>query len=95
MPKHKTTSKNLFEKIDANNVMVNKWAVLGVDANTICFTLCCKPVPINHGGMEQVNQHVWGKTHKSISDPKFSSFQSQFFKSVSSVFNLPNQSVFR
>ena len=38
--------------------MVNKWAVLGVDANAICCTLCRKPVPISHGGMEQVNQHV-------------------------------------
>ena len=51
MLKHKTTSKNLFEKIDANSVMVNKWAVLGVDENAIYCTLCCKPVPINHGGM--------------------------------------------
>ena len=25
--------KNFFEKIDANNVMVNKWAAFGVDAN--------------------------------------------------------------
>ena len=38
--------------------MVNKCAVPGVDANVIYCTLCCKPVPINHGGMEQVNQHV-------------------------------------
>ena len=46
MPKHKTTSKNLFEKVDANNVVVNKWAVFGVDANATYCTLCCKPVPI-------------------------------------------------
>ena len=85
MPKHKTTSKNLFEKIDANSVMVNKWAVLGVDANAIYCTLCRKPVPINHGGMEQVNQRVRGKTHKFFSDAKFSSSQSQFFKSASSI----------
>ena len=82
MPKHKTTSKNLFEKIDANNVMVNKWAVLGADANAIYFPLCLKPVPINHGGMEQVNQHIRGKTHKSISDAKFSSSQSSSASSV-------------
>ena len=56
--------------------MVNKWAVLGVDANAIYCTLCRKPVPINHGGMEQVNQHVRGKTHKFLSDAKFSSSQS-------------------
>ena len=85
MPKRKSTSKNLFEKTDANNVMVNKWAVLGVDANAIYSTLCRKPVPVNHGGMEQVNQHVRGKTHKSFSDAKFSSSQSRFFKSTSSV----------
>ena len=35
MSKHKTTSTNLLEKIDANNVMVNKWTVLGVGANAI------------------------------------------------------------
>ena len=85
MPKHKITSKNLFEKIHANNVMVNKWAVLGVDANTTYCTLYRKSAPINHGGMEQVNQHVRGKTHKSFSDAKFSSSQSRFFKSASSV----------
>ena len=86
MLKHKTTSKNLFKKkIDANNVMLNEYCVLGVDANSIYCTLCCKPVPINHGGMEQVNQHVWGKTHKFFSDAKFSSSQSRFFKSASSV----------
>ena len=85
MPKHKTTSKNLFEKVDANNVVVNKWAVFGVDANATYCTLCCKPVPINHGGMEQVNQHVQGKTHKSFFDAKFSSSQCRFFKSASSV----------
>ena len=72
MLKHKTTSKNLFEKIDINSVMVNKWTLLGVDANSIYCTLCCKPVPINHDGMGQVNQHVLGKTHKSFSDAKFS-----------------------
>ena len=76
MSKDKTTSKNLFEKIDANNVMLNKWAVLGVDGNAIYCTLCCKPVPINHGGMAQVNQHVRGKSHKSFSGVKFSSSQS-------------------
>ena len=80
MLKHKTTSKNLFEKIDANNVMVNKWVVLGVNANAIDGTLCRKPVLINHGGMEQVNWHVQGKTHKSFSDTKFSTCQSRFFK---------------
>ena len=85
MWKNKTISKNLFEKIDAKNVMVNKWAVLGVDANVIYRTLCHKSVPVNNGGMEQVNQHVWGKTHKSFSDGKFSSSQSRFFKSASSV----------
>ena len=53
--------------------MVNKWAVLGVDVNAIDCTLCYKTVPINHGGMKQVNQHVWSKTHKSFSDAKFSS----------------------
>ena len=35
--------------------------------------------------MEQVHQHVQGKTHKSFSDAKFSSSQSRFFKSASSV----------
>ena len=55
MSKHKTTSNNLFEKINANNVMVNKWAVIGVDGNVIDCTVCRKPVPINHGGMDQVN----------------------------------------
>ena len=35
--------------------MVNKWAVLLVDANTIYCTSCAKPGPINHGRMEQVN----------------------------------------
>ena len=35
--------------------------------------------------MEQVNQHVRGKTHKSFSDAKFSSSQSRFFRSASSV----------
>ena len=66
--------------------MVNKWAVLGVDANAVyCKPLCCKPVPINHGGMEQVHQRVRSKTHKSFSDAKFSSSQSRFFKSASSV----------
>ena len=42
-------------------------------------------MPINHGGMEQVNQHVWGKTHKSFSNAKFFSSESRFFKNVSSV----------
>ena len=79
MPKHKTILKNLFEKIDANSVMVNKWAVLGVDANAVYCTLCLKPVPINHGGMEQVNHHVRGKTHKSFSDAKFQSETSEKF----------------
>ena len=65
--------------------MVNKWAVLGTDANEIYCTLCWKPVPINRGGMEQVNQQVRGKTHKSFSEAKFSSSQSRFFKSASSV----------
>ena len=64
--------------------MVNKWAILGVDANASDCTLCCKPVPINHS-LEQVNQHVWDKTHKFFSDAKFSSSQSRFFKSASSV----------
>ena len=64
--------------------MVNKWAVLGVDAKASDCTLCCKPVPINHS-LEQVNQHVWDKTHKFFSDAKFSSSQSRFFKSASSV----------
>ena len=71
MSKHKTTSNNLFEKINANNVMVNKWAVIGVDGNVIDCTVCRKPVPINHGGMDQVNQHVFGKTHRSFSDESF------------------------
>ena len=84
MSKHKTTSKNLLEKIDANNVLVNKWAVLGVDANAIDSTLCCKPVPINHS-LEQVNQHVWDKTQTFFSDAKFSSSQCRFFKSASNV----------
>ena len=53
--------------------MVNKSAVLGVDANAIYCTSCHKPVHINHGGMEQVNQPVRGKTHKSFSEAKFSS----------------------
>ena len=52
MSKRKTTSKNLLEKIDANNVMVKKWTVLGVNANAIDCTLCCKPVPRNHSSME-------------------------------------------
>ena len=82
MPKHKRTLKNLFEKIDANNFMVNKWAVPGVDANAIYFPLCRKPAPINHGGMEQVNQYVRVKTHKSISDAKFSSSHSSSASSV-------------
>ena len=64
--------------------MVNKWTLLGVDANSI-YRTCHKPVPINHGDMGQVNQHVWGKTHKSFSDAKFSCSQSWFFKSASSV----------
>ena len=64
--------------------MVNKWPVLGVDPNASDCTLCCKPVPINHS-LEQVNQHVWDKTHKFFSDAKFSSSQSRFFKSASSV----------
>ena len=85
MPKHKAMSENLFEKIDDNDLMVNEWTVFGVDANVIYCTLCCKHVPINHGGMEQVNQHVWGKTHKSFSGAKFSSSQSEFFKSASNV----------
>ena len=42
-------------------------------------------MPISHGGMEQVNQHVRVKIHKSFSDAKFFSSQSRFFKSVSSV----------
>ena len=65
--------------------MVNKWTLLGVYANAIYCTLCRKPLPINHGGMEQVNQHVRGETLKSFSDAKFSSSQSRFFKSASSV----------
>ena len=35
--------------------------------------------------MEQVNQHVWDKMHKIFSDAKFSTPQSRFFKSASSV----------
>ena len=65
--------------------MVNKWAGLDIDANAIYCTLCCKSEPINHGGMEQVNQYVRGKTQKSFSDTKFSSSQSRFFKSASYV----------
>ena len=65
--------------------MVNKSAVLGVDANAIYCTSCHKPVHINHGGMEQVNQPVRGKTHKSFSEAKFSSSQSRFFQSASGV----------
>ena len=53
MSKHKTTSKNLSDKIDANNAMVNKWTVLEVDANAIDFTLCCELVPINHSSQSQ------------------------------------------
>ena len=53
MSKRKTTSKNLLDKIDANNVMVNKWTVLEVDVNEIDFTLCCEPVPINHSSQSQ------------------------------------------
>ena len=85
MSKRKTTSKNLLEKIDANNVMVKKWTVLGVNANAIDCTLCCKPVPRNHSSMEQVNQHVCDKMHKFFSDAKFSSSQSRFLKSATSV----------
>ena len=85
MPKHKTNSKSLFEKINVNNVMVNKWVVLGVDVNATYCTVCRKPVSINHGGMERVNQHVQFRTHKFFSDAKFSSFHSRFFKSASSV----------
>ena len=85
----------LFEKTDANNVMVNKWAVLLVDANTIYCTSCGKPGPINHCRMEQVNQHVQGKTHKSFSDAKFSSSQYLDYLKVLQVFNLPNLSIFR
>ena len=53
MSKHKTTSKNLSDKIDANNAMVKKSTVLEVDANAIDFTLCCEPVPINHSSQSQ------------------------------------------
>ena len=82
MPKHKTTSKNSFENADANNVIVNKCTVLGVDANTIYCTLCHKPAPIIRCGMEQVNQYVRGKNHKSFSVTKVSSSQSllKYFK---------------
>ena len=65
--------------------MVNKWALLGVNSSAIYCALCRKPVPINHGDMEQVHQHVRGKTHKSFCDAKFSRSQSRFFKSASSV----------
>ena len=53
MSKCKTTSKNLLDKKDANNVMVNKWTVLEVDVNEIDFTLCCEPLPINHSSQSQ------------------------------------------
>ena len=73
--------------------MVNKWAVLGVDANAIYFTLCRKPVPINHGGMEQVNQHVRGKAHNLSLMQSFQVLSLDSLK-VLQVFNLPNQSIF-
>ena len=47
--------------------------------------LCCKPVTKNHSSLEQVNHHLWDKMHKIFSDGKFSSLQSRFFKSASSV----------
>ena len=94
MPKHKTMSENLFEKIDDNDLMVNEWTVFGVDANAIYCTLCCKHVPINHGGMEQVNQHVWGKP---INLSLVQSFQVHSLNSlrVLQMFNLPNQFILR
>ena len=94
MPKHKTTSKNLFEKIDPNNVMVNKWDVLGVDANKIYCRLCWKPVPINHGGMEQVNQHVLVKPMNLSQIQSFQALNVDSSK-VLQEFNLPDQSMFR
>ena len=84
MSKHKTTSTNLLEKIDANNVMVNKWTVLGVGANAIIVNYVVN-LYLKISSLEQVNQHVWDKTHKFFSDAKFSSSQSRFFKSASSV----------
>ena len=55
--------------------MVNKWTVLGVDANAFHCKLCSKPRPINDSGMEQVNQHVRSKTHKSLKIKSYSSVQ--------------------
>ena len=73
--------------------MVNKWAVLGVDANASDCTLCCKPVPINHS-LEQVNQHVWDKTHNFYLMRSFQVLSLDSLK-VLQVLNLPNKSIFR
>ena len=79
MPNGRTSSRGLLEKLGDDGVGVQEWAKFHSDTKLWC-TLCSKAVPIDHGGMWQVNQHISGDSHKKISQARFSTTQPKFEK---------------
>ena len=60
MPQWKTSSRGLLEKVGGDGIVVNEWAKYHNEKELWC-NICGKPVPIDHGSMNQLNlTHIRG-----------------------------------
>ena len=84
MPEHKAKSLGLLDKVDANNIHIEKYVKVHTSTSIWCH-LCQKSVAIDHGGLSQVNQHVKTKEHKIKSNTRFSPSQPKFDKVGSAI----------
>ena len=57
------TTDDIFKKTDKTGVVIGTWAKPGKVKKQLWCSWCEKPVPYDHGGVNQVNQHVKGKKH--------------------------------
>ena len=79
MPQWKTSSRGLLEKVGGDGIVVKEWAKYHNEKELWC-NLCGKPVPIDHGGMSQLNQHISGGGHGAKARARFSASQPKFQK---------------
>ena len=84
MPKHKTISVGILDEIDTNNIQIGTYAELHGNTNIWC-NLCSKSLAVDHGGMNQVNQHVKSRVQELKSDVYFSNVQPRVEKIVTAV----------
>ena len=75
MPKGNTTfSPDLLKKNDFFEVEIGKWGRKHSNTELWC-SFCNKAVPFDHGGMNQINQHMKSGKHKTTSNLRFSNTQ--------------------